>query len=448
MKKVWRVAATEYLNAVRSKAFIVGVLAVPLIMAISIGAQFYAQKKTDVTPRRFAVLDRSGQLYAALAAQAKARNESLRANGESVAVPLKGQTFKVDMPPQPEFVPEEFKFSGDDWKAAELQLSERVRRKELFAFVIIGPNVLDRAATNGVEVRYHTQTPTYQDLPGWIETTLSGEVRERRFTAAGVDSRQVRALSQPVPLQRLGLAEQKATGEVVQAKRENRVATMLVPIGGMVLLYLVVMSSAPALLNTVLEEKMQKISEVLLASVSPFELMLGKLLGTVMVSLTLSMLYMGSLMWGLWRFGQLGNVPGHLYAWFFLFQVLALLMYGSVFLAIGAACNEIRDAQSLMMPVMMVVMIPYLMFMPVLQSPASPFSRAISLFPPATPMLMFLRLAIPPGPAWWEVALGLVLTTAFMLGCVWAGAKIFRIGIISQGQAPSIPKLMKWVLSK
>ena len=247
---------------------------------------------------------------------------------------------------------------------------------------------------------------------------------------------------------RLGLAEQKATGEVVQAKRENRVATMLVPIGGMVLLYLVVMTSAPALLNTVLEEKMQKISEVLLASVSPFELMLGKLLGTVLVSLTLSGLYMGSLVWGLWRFGQLENVPGQLYAWFFLFQVLALLMYGSVFLAIGAACNEIRDAQSLMMPVMMVVMIPYLMFMPVLQSPASPFSRAISLFPPATPMLMFLRLAIPPGPAWWEVALGLILTTAFMLGCVWASAKIFRIGILSQGQAPSFAKMAKWVFSK
>ena len=189
---------------------------------------------------------------------------------------------------------------------------------------------------------------------GGQQSRLFSEVRERRFTAAGVDSRQVRALSQPVPLQRLGLAEQKATGEVVQAKRENRVATMLVPIGGMVLLYLVVMSSAPALLNTVLEEKMQKISEVLLASVSPFELMLGKLLGTVLVSLTLSGLYMGSLVWGLWRFGQLENVPGQLYAWFFLFQVLALLMYGSVFLAIGAACNEIRDAQSLMMPVMMV----------------------------------------------------------------------------------------------
>ena len=448
MNKVWRVAATEYPNAVRSKAFLVGVLAVPLIMAISIGAQLYAQKKTDVSPRRFAVLDRSGQLYAALAAKAKARNESLRAGAQSVAVPIQGQSLKVDLPPQPEFIPEEFKFTGDDWKAAELQLSERVRRKELFAFLIIGANVLDPRATNGTEVLYHTQTPTYQELPGWLENALSGEVRERRFTAAGVDSRQVRELSRPVAVQRLGLAERKATGEVVQAKRENRIATLAVPVGGMVLLYLVVMTSAPALLNTVLEEKMQKISEVLLSSVSPFQLMLGKLLGTVLVSLTLSALYVGSLTWVLWRFGQLGNVPGQLFAWFFIFQVMALLMYGSVFLAIGAACNEIRDAQSLMMPVMMVVMIPYLMFMPVLQSPASPFSRAVSLFPPATPMLMFLRLAVPPGPAWWEVALGVALTLAFMLGCVWAGAKIFRIGILSQGQAPSLPKLIRWVFSK
>lgn len=448
MNKIWRVTTTEYLNAVRSKAFILGVLALPVIIAISIGAQLYAQKKTDLTPRRFAVLDRSGQLYAPLAAKAKARTDWLNSGGPSVSVQLKGQSLKMDLPKQAEFVPEEFKFSGDDLKAAELQLSGRVRRKELFAFIIIGPNVLDARATNGADVLYHTETPTYQELPGWIESTLGAEVRERRFTAAGVDSKQVRELSRPVPVQRLGLAEQKSSGEVVQAKRENRIATMLVPLGGMFLLYMVVMTSAPALLNTVLEEKMQKISEVLLSSVSPFQLMLGKLLGTVLVSLTLSGLYVGSLTWVLWRFDQLGNVPGHLFAWFFLFQILALLMYGSVFLAVGAACNEIRDAQSLMFPVMMVVMLPYLMFMPVLQSPASPFSRAVSLFPPATPMLMFLRIAVPPGPAWWEVALGVVLTTAFMLGCVWASAKIFRIGILSQGQAPSIPKMIRWVFSK
>ena len=448
MNKIWRVASTEYLNAVRSKAFLFGVLALPILMAISVGVQVYAQKKTDLTPRRLAVLDRSGQLYEALAAKSRARNEWLRTAENSVSVEMKGRRLKLDMPRQPEFVLEEFKFSGGDLKAAELQLSGRVRRKELFAFVIIGRNILAPGATNHAELLYHTQTPTFHELPGWLDSTLNAEIRERRFTAAGVDSKQVRQLSQPVPLQRLGIAERKSSGEVIAARHENRIATHAVPIGAMMLLFMVVMSSAPPLLNTVLEEKMQKISEVLISSVSPFQLMLGKLLGTVMVSLTLSTLYLVGVSWMLWKFGQLENVPGHLFAWFFLFQLLALLMFGSVFIAVGAACSEIRDAQNLMFPVMMLIMIPMLTWMAVLQSPASPFSRALSLFPPATPLIMFLRLAIPPGPAWWEVALGIVLTTLFMLGCVWASAKIFRIGILSQGQAPSIPKMIAWVFSK
>ena len=448
MNKIWRVATTEYLNAVRSKAFILGVLLLPVIMAISIGVQVYAQKKTDLTPRRLAVLDRSGQLYEALAAKAKARNEALRTQPPSVSVELQGQRLKMDLPQQPEFVLEPFKFLGDDLKTAELQLSERVRRKELFAFLIIGKAILAPDATNHTELLYHTQTPTFHELPSWLDNTLNAEIRERRFTAAGVDSQQVRQLSRQVPLQRLGLAQQKTTGEVIAAKLENRIATHAVPIGAMLLLFMVVMSSAPALLNTVLEEKMQKISEVLLASVSPFQLMLGKLFGTVLVSLTLSTLYLVSVAWMLWKFGLLGHVPGHLFAWFFLFQLLALLMFGSMFIAVGAACSEIRDAQNLIVPVMMVLLIPMLTWMAVLQTPASPFSRALSLFPPATPLIMFLRIAIPPSVPGWEIALSLVLTTLFTLGSVWVSAKIFRLGILSQGQTPSIPKLIAWVFSK
>ncbi len=403
---------------------------------------------TRPTPRRLAVLDRSGQLYEALAAKAKARNEALRTQPPSVSVELQGQRLKMDLPQQPEFVLEPFKFPGDDLKAAELQLSERVRRKELFAFLIIGKAILAPDATNHTELLYHTQTPTFHELPSWLDNTLNAEIRERRFTAAGVDSQQVRQLSRQVPLQRLGLAQQKTTGEVIAAKLENRIATHAVPIGAMLLLFMVVMSSAPALLNTVLEEKMQKISEVLLASVSPFQLMLGKLFGTVLVSLTLSTLYLVSVAWMLWKFGLLGHVPGHLFAWFFLFQLLALLMFGSMFIAVGAACSEIRDAQNLIVPVMMVLLIPMLTWMAVLQSPASPFSRALSLFPPATPLIMFLRIAIPPGVPGWEIALSLVLTTLFTLGSVWVSAKIFRLGILSQGQTPSIPKLIAWVFSK
>jgi ABC-2 type transport system permease protein len=123
-------------------------------------------------------------------------------------------------------------------------------------------------------------------------------------------------------------------------------------------------------------------------------------------------------------------------------------MFGSLALAIGSACSEIRDAQNFMFPLMMVVMLPYFVFLPIMQSPGSAFARWFSLFPPATPSLMLLRIAIPPGPPWWEVALGVVLTTLCTIACVWAGAKIFRVGILAQGQAPSFGKLFKWILSK
>jgi ABC-2 type transport system permease protein len=101
-----------------------------------------------------------------------------------------------------------------------------------------------------------------------------------------------------------------------------------------------------------------------------------------------------------------------------------------------------------MFPVMMMVMLPFFVFMPIMQSPGSAFARWFSLFPPATPMLMLLRISLPPGPPWWEIALGVVLTTLFTLACVWAAAKIFRIGILAQGQTPSFAKLFLWLLSK
>jgi ABC-2 type transport system permease protein len=332
---------------------------------------------------------------------------------------------------------------------ADVVLSERVRREELTGFVIINTNALsaDGGAEDGMS--WFTQTHTYSELPDWLERTINEEIRRMRFEKAGLDQALVRKLTRNVPIKRLGLSKvDAATGRVVKAKEMNRFATFAVPAGCVFLLYMMVMSATPVLLNTVLEEKMQKISEVLLSAVTPFQLMMGKLLGATMVSFTLSALYLGCISGMLWKMGVLNLVPPTLIPWFVFFQLLSLLIFGSIFLAIGSVCSEIRDAQSFMFPVMMLVMLPFFVFMPIMQSPGSSFARWFSLFPPATPMLLLLRIAIPPGPPWWEIALGVALTTLFMFGCVWAGAKIFRIGILAQGQAPSFGKLLAWIFSK
>ncbi len=131
-----------------------------------------------------------------------------------------------------------------------------------------------------------------------------------------------------------------------------------------------------------------------------------------------------------------------------IFLLVAILLFGSLYMAVGAACNELKDAQSLMMPVMMMSMLPALVWVAVLKSPSSPLAIGLTLFPPATPFLMLMRLAIRPAPPFWQVGLSVVLSTLTAFFCVWAAAKIFRTGLLMQGKAPSFRELARWVVAK
>lgn len=439
MNKILRVAITEYLNAVRSKAFIIGIIMLPVFMFGGLLVSRLAKDKVDLKDRRFAVLDHSGSLYSVIASKVKDRN------ARDI---FDWSTGTRRRQIRPAFIAEQVHFRTEESTRADLLLSERVRKKELLGFVTIGKDVVAAEGGTEAEISYYTETPTFLDLPDWLQRVINDEVQRLRFEKANVDQALVRKLTKGTTFRKLGLANVSATGEVIRAKEENKIATLAVPGISLFLMFMLVMTSAPALLNTVLEEKLQKISEILIAAVSPFQLMMGKLMGAVLVSLTLSALYLGTAILFIWKTGLDSLVPSSIYFWFLLFQLLALMIYGSIFSAIGAACTEIKDAQNMMFPAMMLIMIPMFTWMPVLQSPSSLFARLISLFPPATPMMMLLRIAIPPGPPWWEIALGVVLTAAFMLACVWASARIFRIGILSHGQTPSFGKLIQWVVSR
>ncbi len=422
MSKVWRVAKTEYLNLVRSKAFLVSVFLMPVFSGGAIAVQTLLGDRVDLRDRRVAVVDGTGALLQGLERAADERNAETVEGGAQV---------------RPRFVIEGA--SGD-----EMALAARVRSGDLFAYVLVPDGVIRREPG---EVTYHTQNPTYEDLPRWLRNTINAEVRRIRFEESGIDRALVDQLSAPVPLRQYGIAELTATGEV-KKERLNELQTFLAPMGAMFLLFMLVMMAAPMLLNTVLEEKIQRISEILVSSVSPFELFLGKLLGNVFVSWSLFLTYVGGGLFVAAHYQALHVVPFALLGWFLFFQLLALLIFGSIFSAIGASCSEVRDAQSMMTPAMLIVMLPMFVWFVVLKSPDSPFAVAVSLFPPATPFLMLMRLAIPPGPAAWEVALSVVLTAGFTLFCVWAAGRIFRIGVLAQGQAPSYRRLVQWIFSR
>ncbi len=439
MNKIITIASTEYVNALRSKAFLIGLLAMPLMVGLMIIVPQLTKDKVDLSDRKFAIVDFSGRLGAVIVQQAEERNKTgVFSNGDDERTKRRQA--------QPRFLPELIALGNATWEDHVLQLSNRVRDKEIFAFVLISGTVSDWGDEG--RIAYHTQTPTFQALPSWLERIINQEVRRIRFEREGLDSQLIQEITRQVNVERLGLASQSESGEIQAAKKENQIATFAIPAVSMLLLFMMVMSSTPALLNSVLEEKMQKIIEVLLSSVTPFQLMMGKLLATVSVAATLSALYLVALTWVAGNRGFLELIPLPLFFWFFFFLILAILIFGSIFLAIGSTCNEIQDAQSLMVPAMLLVMIPVMTWLPILQSPTGTFARWMSLFPPATPMLMMLRMAIPPGLPWWEILLGVGVAIGFTLLTVASAAKIFRIGVLSQGQTPSFGRMLQWLLSK
>lgn len=441
MQKIMAVARVEYVQALRSKAFLIGVFMMPVIMGGSIAAQVMLAKQTDLTDRRCAIVDGSGDLYQTLAEAARERNQ----NGiwsESV----EGREREQE---RPRFLLESY--TPPEGERADLALSRKVQAGELIGFLIIDPLVSAEAGESEPVARpmaYYTENPTFTELPNWLGATVNSELRRRRFEEANLDSELVAKLNRGVSLTTFGLPEERSDGSVAEAQEEHKARTFFVPAASMFLLFLLIFSSAPALMNQVLEEKMQRISEVLVSAVSPFQLMMGKLMGTVAISMTLAVLYLGAVWWATHHYGVQDFVPGVIYLWLPLFLVLALFMYGSIFSALGSACSELRDAQSMMMPAMILIMIPMFAWTAVIESPNGTIATVLTFFPTATPLILLLRVAAPPGPPAWEVVGGLVVCIAATIVCVAASGKIFRIGVLSQGQTPSFKTLVGWIFTK
>ncbi len=429
MHKVLVIARREYLAAVRTKAFLLTMLVVPLLMGGSIVMQVALKDVKDTTVQHFAVIDLSpgGRLFAAIRAAVEQLDVE-RAAGKA-AVP----GIEVERVVSPDDL-------GQGLTALRLELSERVRRGGLQGFVEIGPDVYGQGRG---ALRFQTNRATIRDFPALVGRVVREQVQDARWREAGMDAAKVRGAMEDLPeVETLGLStEDKPAGEKL-----NLAAAFLVPFAVMMLMFMVIMLTATPMMQGVVEEKMQRIAEVLLGSVRPFDLMLGKLLGMTAVSLTISAVYLSGAWWTAQRYRFAPELTPGLVGWFLAYQVLAALMYGSLFTAVGAACTDMKETQTLMWPVMILVMVPLWVLGAVVQEPNGTVVTGLSFFPFATPMLMTARQAVPPGVPWWQPAAGAAIVLLTTLACVWAAGRIFRVGILLQGKGARVADLARWVL--
>ena len=435
MYKAYIVALREYRAAVRSKAFVITLVAMPILMGGAIVGQLLLKDQVDTKNKNFVVVDRGGQFSELLQSAAATYNATAIYETKDGAKEQVKPAFVLEFADPQEV--------GDP-PASTLKLSDRVRKKEINGFLDIDEGVVSDSSAG---IAYHSLNPVDNSFRRWAGAVVNQEIQRLRSETAGVDPVVLSQVVQSVQVQDLGLVERNSeTGEISEPEDSDVLTFIFLPMGLMMLIFMSIMVGATPLMQAVMEEKQARISEVLLGSVPPFELMLGKLAGIAAVTLTTLLVYIGGAFFTLNQLGHGDLFPAaEVIIWLIVFQTLAVLMYGALFVAIGAAVSDMREAQSAMMPVMLLSMAPMFVWMYVVREPDSTASLALSLFPPATPMLMMLRIAAPAGVPLWQPMLGGVLVLASTVFCIYAAGRIFRIGILIQGKGASLGQMLGWV---
>jgi ABC-type Na+ efflux pump permease subunit len=272
-----------------------------------------------------------------------------------------------------------------------------------------------------------------------ISRAIRKSVEEERVARSGIDAALLARLSSPPDPNTTRISPEGGEAE------ENTELRFIVPGAFMMLLWICVFTSANYLLTTTIEEKSNKVMEVLLAATSPMQLLSGKILGYSMVSLVMLVMYGGLGLAGLSAAAMMDLVPLMHIVYLGVFFVMAYVMVSAMMAAVGSAVSDLREAQSLVGPVMMLLIVPLMLWMPIIQNPNGMLATVMSFIPPASPFVMILRLtaATEPIPIW-QTILSIVWGFGCAFGLLWIAARIFRVGVLMQGKPPTPRELVKW----
>jgi ABC-2 type transport system permease protein len=207
------------------------------------------------------------------------------------------------------------------------------------------------------------------------------------------------------------------------------------------MMFMVIFLAAQPMLESAMEEKTLRISEVLLGSVTPTQLLLGKLLGNVAASLLVFAFYATGIAVLLTVMGKTDLLPMRVLPWFIVFQVLGVLFFSSIFVAIGASVKELKEAQAMLMPVWIVLLIPMMVWIVVLRDPAGTLAIGLSLFPPSAPMINVLRLGSDVQIPIWQPLLGMVFLLLSTLVVIWMAGRIYRASLLRSDSVKSLAQL-------
>lgn len=430
MKKIWLVFLREYLSRVRRRSFIITTLLVPLGIVLLLAVQLILLTYSNPS-LRIAVKDDSRLFLSAFKDQQ-----------DLFFIPTIDDTTRL----------------------------KKTYKEQNFDGILYIPNI-DLQNPNGFE--YISDKVLGMSAKAHIEREIMDEIKQLRLEKLGID-RQTFSKAGSIDVNLY---------ETISAEKGNTNLATMVGFGMGMLMYLVIFIYGMMVMRGVAEEKTSRIVEVILSSVAPFKLMLGKIFGIGAVGLTQSLIWIvfGALLnmlFGLFATGmflgktpalskhsgaandadidqlmavantistQIGSLPWALLLSGFLFYfIMGYVLYAALFAAIGAAIDDESDNQTLTLPVSIPVIISVFILSAAIENPNTPMVWWASFVPLSSPIIMPFRMTF--GLPWYELLISMSLLFAGAMFTVWIAAKIYRTGILLYGKKVSFKEIAKWAV--
>ena len=436
MNRLRLIIEREFIAKVKNKSFIMMTFLSPLLM-IGMGALvFFLMKKNDEKVKEIVYVDESGLFSKDIFKDSKT---------------VKYQDFSD--------------LGIDDAK-------KKVEDGDFYGALYIPKQ--DSLEILAKSIEFFSKDSPSMSIMGNLEGKIDKKLRNEKLNSFGIDLAHIEASRISSDIKMLNFSGEKSSKLINGLK---------IAVGGMAgyLLMMFVMIYGTSVMRSVIEEKTSRIIEVIVSSVKPFQLMLGKIIGNASAGL------LQFFIWGILFFVfsliassvfgidmmemQTAKVPAEqldamqqaagskgemlvqeifrlpLLKMFLLFVFYFLggyLLYSSLFAAVGAAVDNETDTQQFMMPIMLpLILAVYVGFATVINDPHGPVSVIFSYIPFTSPIVMLMR--VPFGVAWWEIAISMLLLMLTFMVIVWIAAKIYRVGILMYGKKPTYKDLWKWI---
>ena len=435
MDKLKLIIKREFLAKVKNKSFIILTILSPLLMAGLFSLIIFLNEKNSEEIRTIAFVDESNQLA------------SVFTDSES--------TKYVNL--------------------TELGLEEARKNTKEFYYGLVYIKQSDSLKNLSKGISFFSEDSPSLTIVGSIEDKLEKKIRDLKIAQLQIDISKIKETETAVEI-----ATENFSGE--KSSKIGSLLRMAVGGGFGYLIFMFIIIYGTSVMRSVIEEKTSRIIEVIISSVKPFQLMLGKILGNALAGILQFIIWAisaGFLLFLItYIFGvetassgsamaqmnpeiiqqvqgtstnelqlvlqEVKNLP--ILTMFFSFIIYFLggyLIYSSIYAAIGAAVDSETDTQQFMMPVLMPLIIAIYVGFSVIENPHGPIALGFSLFPLTSPIVMLMR--IPFGVPWWQIAVSMLLLIVTFIGIVWFAAKIYRVGILMYGKKPSYKELYKWL---